>query len=58
MEASKPWPDLCWHAQKIPKVGDGFEHEGHRYTVEEMEGHRIAKVRSRNWKRLCGSGKS
>jgi putative hemolysin len=31
--------------QKIPKVGDGFDFEGHRYTVEEMEGHRIAKVR-------------
>jgi len=31
--------------QKIPKVGDEFEYEGHRYTVEEMEGHRIAKVR-------------
>jgi len=45
MEASKPWPDLCWHASRNPKVGDGFEHEGHRYTVEEMEGHRIAKVR-------------
>jgi magnesium and cobalt exporter, CNNM family len=31
--------------QKIPRVGDGFDFEGHRYTVEEMEGHRIAKVR-------------
>lgn len=31
--------------QKIPKLGDGFEYEGHRFTVEEMEGHRIAKVR-------------
>jgi CBS domain containing-hemolysin-like protein len=31
--------------QKIPKVGDGFDFEGHRYTVEEMEGHRIAKIR-------------
>ena len=30
--------------QKIPKVGDSFVHEGHRFTVEEMEGHRIAKV--------------
>ena len=30
--------------QKIPRVGDAFEHEGHRFTVEEMEGHRIAKV--------------
>ena len=31
--------------QKIPRVGEGFDFEGHRYTVEEMEGHRIAKVR-------------
>jgi len=31
--------------QKIPRVGDGFEYEGHRFTVEEMESHRIAKVR-------------
>jgi magnesium and cobalt exporter, CNNM family len=31
--------------QKIPKVGEGFDYEGHRFTVQEMEGHRIAKVR-------------
>jgi CBS domain containing-hemolysin-like protein len=31
--------------QRIPKVGDGFTYEGHRFTVEEMEGHRIAKVK-------------
>jgi CBS domain containing-hemolysin-like protein len=31
--------------QKIPQVGDAFTYEGHRYTVEEMEGHRIAKVK-------------
>jgi putative hemolysin len=31
--------------QKIPKVGNGFDYEGHRYTVAEMEGHRIAMVR-------------
>jgi putative hemolysin len=31
--------------QKIPQVGDGFDYDGHRYTVEEMEGHRIARVR-------------
>lgn len=30
--------------QKVPKEGDSFEYEGHRFTVEEMEGHRIAKV--------------
>jgi putative hemolysin len=31
--------------QRIPKVGEGFDHEGHRFVVAEMEGHRIAKVR-------------
>jgi CBS domain containing-hemolysin-like protein len=30
--------------QKIPGVGDAFDYDGHRFTVEEMEGHRIAKV--------------
>jgi putative hemolysin len=30
--------------QKIPRVGDAFDFDGHRFTVEEMEGHRIAKV--------------
>jgi len=30
--------------QKIPRVGDSFDFEGHRFIVEEMEGHRIAKV--------------
>jgi len=31
--------------QKIPKPGDFSEFEGRRYTVEEMEGHRIARVK-------------
>ncbi|MGA8222290.1 MAG: transporter associated domain-containing protein, partial [Candidatus Acidiferrales bacterium] len=31
--------------QQIPHLGESFEYEGHRYTVEEMEGHRIAKVK-------------
>ena len=31
--------------QQIPDLGDSFEYEGHRYTVEEMESHRIAKVK-------------
>jgi CBS domain containing-hemolysin-like protein len=31
--------------QKIPNPGDSSDFEGHRYTVEEMEGHRIAKVK-------------
>jgi CBS domain containing-hemolysin-like protein len=30
--------------QKIPRVGDSFDFEGHRFIVEDMEGHRIAKV--------------
>ena len=30
--------------QRIPKVGDHFDFEGHRFVVEEIEGHRIAKV--------------
>jgi putative hemolysin len=30
--------------QKIPRVGDSFDFEGHRFTVEQMESHRIAKV--------------
>jgi CBS domain containing-hemolysin-like protein len=31
--------------QKIPKRGESFEYEGHRFTVQEMEGHRIARVK-------------
>jgi len=31
--------------QRIPRVGDAFEFEGRRYSVEEMEAHRIAKVK-------------
>src|SRR6267143_886879 len=31
--------------QKIPRVGDSFEFESRRYTVAEMEGHRIARVK-------------
>jgi len=30
--------------QKIPRVGDAFDYGGHRFIVEDMEGHRIAKV--------------
>jgi CBS domain containing-hemolysin-like protein len=30
--------------QRIPRVGDSFEYDGHSFTVEEMEGHRIARV--------------
>jgi putative hemolysin len=31
--------------QRIPNAGESFDYEGHRYTIEEMEAHRIAKVR-------------
>src|SRR5579863_10250015 len=31
--------------QRIPQLRDCFEYEGRRYTVEELEGHRIARVR-------------
>ncbi|MGH9546719.1 MAG: hemolysin family protein, partial [Terriglobales bacterium] len=31
--------------QRIPRQGETFEYEGHRYTVQEIEGHRIAKVK-------------
>jgi CBS domain containing-hemolysin-like protein len=34
--------------QRIPYLGECFEYEGHRYTVEEMEAHRIAKVKIEN----------
>ena len=30
--------------QRIPAAGEGFDYEGHRFVVVEMEGHRIAKV--------------
>jgi len=33
------------HLQKIPRGGESFESEGRRYTVIEMEGRRIAKVK-------------
>ena len=31
--------------QRIPRVGDSFEYDSHRYTVEEMSGNRIARVK-------------
>jgi putative hemolysin len=33
------------HLQKIPIIGEAFEFEDHRFTVSEMDGHRIAKIR-------------
>jgi putative hemolysin len=34
--------------QRIPRPGEGFDFEGRRFTVEEMEGHRIARVKIDN----------
>ncbi len=31
--------------QKIPAKGDSFSYEGRRFTVAEMEGHRVAQVK-------------
>jgi CBS domain containing-hemolysin-like protein len=31
--------------QKIPRTGETIDFEGHRFTVVEMDGHRIAKVK-------------
>src|SRR5438309_2619623 len=31
--------------QRIPEIRDIFEYEGRRYTVEELDGHRIANVK-------------
>jgi putative hemolysin len=31
--------------QRIPRQGESFEYDSHRYTVQEIEGHRIAKVK-------------
>ena len=31
--------------QKIPAPGEAFDYDGRRFTVVEMDGHRIAKVR-------------
>jgi len=31
--------------QKIPRTGEGFEYEDHRFVITEMDGHRIAKVK-------------
>src|SRR4029077_19548769 len=34
--------------QRIPRQGETFEYEGHRYTVLEIEGHRIPNVKIQN----------
>jgi putative hemolysin len=33
------------HLQRLPQTGDTFEFENRRFTVEEMDGHRVAKVK-------------
>jgi putative hemolysin len=49
--------------QHIPSRGESFEFEGHRYTVEEIEGHRIARVKIEDMEKhreengICKSGK-
>ncbi len=40
--------------QKIPALHESFEYEGRRYTVEELEGHRIARVRIEKTARVEG----
>jgi len=31
--------------QRIPRTGDAIEYEGHRFTVDKMEGHRVERVK-------------
>jgi putative hemolysin len=44
--------------QRIPYLGESFEYEGHRYTVEEMDGHRIAKVKIEKTEKLESKAES
>src|SRR5580704_13213210 len=44
--------------QRIPYLGESFEYEAHRYTVEEMEGHRIAKVKIEKLENVEGKTES
>src|SRR5580693_10210494 len=44
--------------QRIPYLGESFEFEGYRYTVEEMEGHRIAKVKIEKLENIEGKAES
>ncbi len=43
--------------QRIPSVNESFEYEGHRYTVAEMEDHRIAKVKIEKVERQAEAAK-
>ncbi len=40
--------------QRIPRVGDSFEYDGRRYTVAEMDGLRIAKVKIEQLQPVAG----
>ena len=44
--------------QRIPNLRDSFEYEGRRYTVEEIEGHRIARVRVEKVARVEGEAEA
>jgi CBS domain containing-hemolysin-like protein len=44
--------------QRIPSLRDHFEYEGRRYTVEELEGHRIARVRIEKTARVEGEAEA
>jgi putative hemolysin len=44
--------------QKIPELHESFEYEGWRYTVEELEGHRIAKVRIEKTAKIEGEAEA
>ena len=44
--------------QRIPNVRDHFEYEGRRYTVAELEGHRISRVRIEKVARVEGEAEA
>ena len=44
--------------QRIPKLRESFEYEGRRYTVEELEGHRIARVRIEKMAKVEGEAEA
>lgn len=44
--------------QRIPELRDTFEYEGRRYTVEEMDGHRIARVRIEKTAKVDGDAEA
>src|SRR5215813_8429273 len=41
---------------KIPKAGERFEYDGRRYTVLQMDGHRIVRVKIENLNQLTTLG--